>query len=69
MRHPGAADYLSRLMAPGMPGTEALQRQLLMERERGLMSAASPLGSHLMPPITMASAINMQQRQHEEYFR
>merc|ERR1740131_2152 len=73
LRPPGA-DYLSRLMAPGLPGTEALQRQLLMERERGLLSAGSPLGSPLGSPSLPQVSLpghhpSLQQRHHEEYLR
>jgi len=71
LRPPGA-DYLSRLMTPppppaGISGHEALQRQLLYERERGLLA-----GSPMLPGPLGASHIQQQQqqqRQHEEYFR
>ena len=50
------ADYLSRLMTSGLGGHEALQRQMMYERERGLL--AGPLASQ-----------HLQQRQHEEFIR
>ena len=62
LRPPGA-DYLSRLMTPpGLSGHEALQRQLMFERERGLLA-----GSNLLP-ASLASQ-HLQQRQHEGYLR
>lgn len=63
LRSPGP-DYLSMLMNPaaGLGGHEALQRQLLYERERGLLA-----GSTLLPG-SLASQ-HLHQRQQEEYFR
>jgi len=59
IRSPGA-DYLSRLMtspaAAALGGHEALQRQMMYERERGLL-AGSLATQHI------------QQRQHEEFIR
>ena len=58
---PGA-DYLQRLMTPhGLPGPDALQRQLLYERERGLLGG---LGA-----ASLAASQQLQHLQQEEYLR
>ena len=57
------ADYLQRLMSPhpGLPGPDALQRQLLYERERGLLGG---LGA-----ASLAASQQLQHLQQEEYLR
>ena len=61
LRAPGAS-YLGQLMGQhGLASHEALQRQLLFERERGMMA-----GSPLLPGL---ASQHLQQRQHEEYIR
>jgi len=58
---PGA-DYLQRLMTPhGLPGPDALQRQLLYERERGLLGG---LGA-----ASLAASQQLQHLQQEEFLR
>jgi len=64
-------DYLSRLMQPpGLPsaqqiaGHDALQRQLMYERERGLLSGLGATGA-----AGLAASQHLQQLQQEEYFR
>jgi len=64
-------DYLSRLMQPpGMPtaqqmaGHDALQRQLMYERERGLLGGLGGGGAG-----GLAASQHLQQLQQEEYFR
>ena len=55
-------DYLQRLMNPhGLPGHDALQRQLLYERERGLLGG---LGA-----ASLAASQQLQHLQQEEYLR
>lgn len=56
-------DYLSRLMQPpGLP--TAQQRQLMYERERGLLSGLGASGA-----AGLAATQHLQQLQQEEYFR
>jgi len=56
-------DYLSRLMQPpGLP--TAQQRQLMYERERGLLSGLGAGGA-----AGLAASQHLQQLQQEEYFR
>ena len=59
---PPGGDYLQRLMTPhGLPGPDALQRQLLYERERGLLGG---LGA-----ASLAASQQLQHLQQEEYLR
>ena len=61
---PPGGDYLQRLMTPGhpgLPGPDALQRQLLYERERGLLGG---LGA-----VSLAASQQLQHLHQEEYLR
>jgi len=67
-------DYLTRLMQPpGLPtaqqmaGHDALQRQLMYERERGLLGGLG--GASGAAAAGLAASQHLQQLQQEEYFR
>jgi len=79
---PPGADYLSRLMqqqAAGMPGAaaaaqqlaghDALQRQLMYERERGLQAQQQQMAAAAAGQSGLAASQHLQQLQMEEYHR